>query len=75
MPLLETDRSHDVSQPLERLTADETMKANSDQLRGTIAQGLAAPLTSAVPGNDIKLMKFHGVYQQDDRDIRDERRR
>src|SRR5690606_7659853 len=53
----------------------ETMKANSDQLRGTIAEGLAAPLTAAVPGDDIKLMKFHGVYQQDDRDIRDERRR
>ena len=75
MTLLETDRSHDISQPLERLTPDETMKANSDQLRGTIAEGLAAPLTAAVPGDDIKLMKFHGVYQQDDRDIRDERRR
>jgi len=75
MTLLETDRSRDISQPLERLTPDETMKANSDQLRGTIAEGLAAPLTSAVPGDDIKLMKFHGIYQQDDRDIRDERRR
>ena len=75
MTLLQTDRSRDISQPLERLTADETMKANSDQLRGTIAEGLAAPLTAAVPGDDIKLMKFHGLYQQDDRDIRDERRR
>ena len=75
MTLLETDRSRDISQPLERLTPDETMKANSDQLRGTITEGLAAPLTSAVPGDDIKLMKFHGIYQQDDRDIRDERRR
>lgn len=51
------------------------MKADSDQLRGTIAAGLEAELTAAVPGNDIKLMKFHGIYQQDDRDIRDERRR
>ena len=75
MTFLQTDRSRDISQPLERLTADETMKANSDQLRGTIAEGLAAPLTAAVPGDDIKLMKFHGLYQQDDRDIRDERRR
>ncbi|HSX72768.1 MAG TPA: NADPH-dependent assimilatory sulfite reductase hemoprotein subunit [Shinella sp.] len=75
MTLLQTDRSRDISQPLERLSADETMKANSDQLRGTIAEGLAAPLTAAVPGDDIKLMKFHGLYQQDDRDIRDERRR
>lgn len=28
-----------------------------------------------MPGSDPKLMKFHGIYQQDDRDIRDERRR
>jgi sulfite reductase (NADPH) hemoprotein beta-component len=60
---------------LEKLGPDETLKANSDQLRGTIAAGLDAELTAAVPGTDIKLMKFHGVYQQDDRDIRDERRR
>ena len=69
------DRSRDVSQPLEKLNPDETLKANSDQLRGTIAEGLVAELTAAVPGNDIKLMKFHGVYQQDNRDIRDQRRR
>ncbi len=75
MSTLELDRSHDVSQPLEKLGPDETLKANSDQLRGTIAAGLEAELTAAVPGTDIKLMKFHGVYQQDDRDIRDERRR
>jgi sulfite reductase (NADPH) hemoprotein beta-component len=69
------DRSRDLSQPLDRLGPDETMKANSDQLRGTIAAGLEAELTAAVPGDDIKLMKFHGLYQQDDRDLRDERRR
>ncbi|CDX39888.1 sulfite reductase, beta subunit, NAD(P)-binding, heme-binding [Mesorhizobium plurifarium] len=73
--LEEIDRSRDLSQPLERLGPDEAMKANSDQLRGTIAAGLVEELTAAVPGNDIKLMKFHGLYQQDDRDIRDERRR
>jgi len=71
----EIDRSRDLSQPLDRLGPDETMKANSDQLRGTIAAGLVEELTAAVPGDDIKLMKFHGLYQQDDRDIRDERRR
>lgn len=75
MSTLEIDRSRDVSQPLDKLGPDETLKANSDQLRGTIAAGLDAELTAAVPGTDIKLMKFHGVYQQDDRDIRDERRR
>jgi len=69
------DRSRDISQPLERLGPDETMKANSRQLRGSIAAGLEAELTAAVPGDDIKLMKFHGLYQQDNRDVRDERRR
>jgi sulfite reductase (NADPH) hemoprotein beta-component len=69
------DRSHDLSQPLEKLGPDETLKARSDQLRGTIAQGLVEELTASVPGGDTKLMKFHGLYQQDDRDIRDERRR
>lgn len=69
------DRSRDVSQPLDKLGPDETLKANSDYLRGTIKQSLADEITSAVTANDAKLMKFFGIYQQDDRDIRDERRR
>ncbi|ODA66020.1 Sulfite reductase [NADPH] hemoprotein beta-component [Methyloligella halotolerans] len=70
-----SDRSADLSQPLEKLHPDETLKSASDQLRGSIAEGLVDPLTAAVPGEDPKLMKFHGLYLQDDRDIRDERRR
>jgi sulfite reductase (NADPH) hemoprotein beta-component len=70
------DRSRDLSQPLDRLGPDERMKADSDSLRGTIAQGLLDRITGAVPSpDDVKLMKFHGIYQQDDRDLRDERRR
>ena len=69
------DRSRDISQPLDRLHPDETLKAESDQLRGSVTRGLADPLTRAVPGEDPKLMKFHGLYLQDDRDLRDERRR
>ncbi|MCK9541829.1 MAG: NADPH-dependent assimilatory sulfite reductase hemoprotein subunit [Novosphingobium sp.] len=70
------DRSRDISQPLDRLSADERMKDASDQLRGTIAIGLLDRITGAVPSaDDVKLMKFHGIYQQDDRDVRDERRR
>jgi sulfite reductase (NADPH) hemoprotein beta-component len=69
------ERSRDVSQPVERLSADERLKATSDQLRGTIGEGLVDPLTGAVPETDTKLLKFHGIYQQDDRDLRDERRR
>nr|WP_245626580.1 hypothetical protein [Croceicoccus naphthovorans] len=70
------DRSRDLSQPLERLGPDETMKDRSDYLRGSIAEGLLDRITGAVPSaDDVKLMKFHGIYQQDDRDLRDERRR
>lgn len=70
------DRSRDLSQPLHRLGPDESMKDRSDYLRGSIAEGLLDRITGAVPsGDDVKLMKFHGIYQQDDRDLRDERRR
>ncbi|MCP5403748.1 MAG: NADPH-dependent assimilatory sulfite reductase hemoprotein subunit [Novosphingobium sp.] len=70
------DRSRDLSQPLDRLGPDERMKDTSDYLRGSIAEGLLDRITGAVPsGDDVKLMKFHGIYQQDDRDLRDERRR
>lgn len=69
------DRSRDVSQPLDRLSADESLKAESDYLRGTIALSLLDRITGGVVYEDNKLMKFHGIYQQDDRDIRDERRR
>ncbi|BAV66053.1 NADPH-dependent assimilatory sulfite reductase hemoprotein subunit [Sphingobium cloacae] len=76
MTSMTIDRSHDLSQPLDRLSADERMKDASDFLRGTIATGLLDRITGAVPSaDDVKLMKFHGIYQQDDRDVRDERRR
>ncbi len=69
------DRSTDISQPLDKLGPDETLKYNSDYLRGSIDQGLLDRITGGVKFEDNKLMKFHGMYQQDDRDIRDERRR
>jgi len=74
-PHAPTDRSRDLSQPLDRLGPDETLKADSDQLRGTIALSLLDRITGAVTESDTKLMKFQGIYQQDDRDLRDERRR
>jgi sulfite reductase (NADPH) hemoprotein beta-component len=69
------DRSTDISQPLDRLSPDETLKANSDYLRGNIALDLLDRITGSVTFESNKLMKFHGIYQQDDRDIRDERRK
>ena len=57
------------------LTEVEVIKANSRHLRGTIAEGLLDPLTGAIATPDTQLSKFHGIYQQDDRDIRSERAR
>ncbi len=74
-PHAETDRSRDRSQPLSNLGPDETLKAGSNHLRGTIAEGLLDEITAGVAFSDQKLLKFHGTYQQDDRDVRDERRR
>ncbi len=65
----------DVSQPVESLHANERLKLESNFLRGTIAEGLEEPLTYAVSEGDTKLLKFFGIYQQDDRDLRAERRR
>ena len=53
----------------------ERIKAASRFLRGTIAEGLADPVTGGISDDDGKLLKFHGSYQQDDRDLREERRR
>jgi sulfite reductase (NADPH) hemoprotein beta-component len=53
----------------------EKIKERSDYLRGTIVEGLEDRITGAISEDDNKLLKFHGSYQQDDRDIRDERRR
>jgi sulfite reductase (NADPH) hemoprotein beta-component len=52
---------------------NEHIKAASQYLRGTIAEGLVDTTTGALAPSDGQLTKFHGIYQQDDRDIRDER--
>jgi sulfite reductase (NADPH) hemoprotein beta-component len=68
-----TDRSRDLTQDLATLNENERLKFQSRYLRGSIAEGLENTLTGAVPGQDPLLMKFHGIYQQDDRDLRAER--
>ncbi|MEL7186859.1 MAG: NADPH-dependent assimilatory sulfite reductase hemoprotein subunit, partial [Pseudomonadota bacterium] len=57
------------------LTEVEHIKAESRHLRGTIADGLVDPVTGSIADADTQLTKFHGIYQQDDRDIRSERKR
>ncbi|MFI5124802.1 MAG: NADPH-dependent assimilatory sulfite reductase hemoprotein subunit, partial [Chitinophagales bacterium] len=55
------------------LSGTERIKQASDGLRGTIKEGLADEITGAISEDDTSLLKFHGMYQQDDRDRRDER--
>jgi len=54
---------------------NESIKESSRYLRGTIAEGLTRGETGALSEDDTQLTKFHGTYQQDDRDLRPERRR
>ncbi|GAB3377683.1 assimilatory sulfite reductase (NADPH) hemoprotein subunit [Lysobacter fragariae] len=52
----------------------EDIKQASGRLRGTLLESLANPITGALADDDQTLIKYHGSYQQDDRDIREERR-
>jgi len=56
------------------LTPTEKIKAASRHLRGTIADSLVDPKTGGLAEDDTHLLRLHGSYQQDDRDIREERR-
>lgn len=55
------------------LSEVENIKTDSNYLRGTIVEGLADAATGALAEADTQLTKFHGIYQQDDRDLRAER--
>ncbi|HVY17277.1 MAG TPA: NADPH-dependent assimilatory sulfite reductase hemoprotein subunit [Rhodopila sp.] len=55
------------------LSANERIKSASNLLRGTIADGLTQAETGSLADDDTQLTKFHGFYQQDDRDLRAER--
>jgi len=57
------------------LPPEDEIKRISNFMRGTIAQGVADLSTPGLTVMDTKLTKFHGIYQQDDRDLRDDRRR
>ena len=60
--------------PKPQQSINESIKTNSNFLRGTIAKGLQDKVTGALCEDDQQLIKFHGIYQQDNRDIRAERR-
>ena len=49
---------------------DDDVKRESNYLRGTLLESLADTSTGAILPEDTKISKFHGIYMQDDRDIR-----
>ena len=56
-----------------KTTKQEQIKDASQGLRGTISAGLAEVATGAIAEDDQYLVRFHGTYLQDDRDVRGER--
>ncbi len=56
-----------------KLSDNERLKGQSDYLHGTIAKDLGEQLTGGFQGDNFQLIRFHGMYEQDDRDIRAER--
>lgn len=55
------------------LSDNERLKTQSQHLRGTITTDLQNEITGGFTGDNFLLIRFHGMYQQDDRDIRAER--
>ncbi|RAV22916.1 assimilatory sulfite reductase (NADPH) hemoprotein subunit [Paenibacillus contaminans] len=53
----------------------EHIKKRSNYLRGSLAETLENVITGSIPEDDNRLMKFHGSYMQDDRDLRNERQK
>ena len=55
------------------LADNERLKRESKNLRGTIVEDLQDRITGGFTKDNFQLIRFHGMYQQDDRDIRAER--
>lgn len=64
-----------LAEPTGKFSKNEALKESSSFLRGTILEGLADQVTGSISADDTQLTKFHGTYQQDDRDVRAERRK
>jgi sulfite reductase (NADPH) hemoprotein beta-component len=61
--------------PEKPLHKNEQLKAESNFLRGNILRDLADASTGAITEDSSQLTKFHGIYMQDDRDVRNQRRK
>lgn len=53
----------------------EHIKLRTNYLRGSLEETLIDTITGSIPEDDNRLMKFHGSYMQDDRDLRNERQK
>lgn len=53
----------------------EHIKIRTNYLRGSLEETLKDAITGSIPEDDNRLMKFHGSYMQDDRDLRNERQK
>lgn len=60
---------------LAELSEVEKIKYDSNFLRGTLVESLANPITGAINPDDTQVSKFHGIYQQHDRDLERERKK
>lgn len=69
---MSTTPSEPTAQPLHK---NEQLKADSNYLRGRVRADLEDTSSGTVPDDSNQLMKFHGVYSQDDRDLRAQRRK
>lgn len=67
---IKPNSKHDVNA---KFADNERLKTQSNFLRGTIEADLKDPLTGGFTADNFQLIRFHGMYQQDDRDIRPER--
>jgi sulfite reductase (NADPH) hemoprotein beta-component len=56
-----------------KVNPNELIKANSRYLRGTLKESMADRVSGALSPDDAQISKFHGFYEQDDRDRRLER--
>jgi sulfite reductase (NADPH) hemoprotein beta-component len=56
--------------PTAKPSPNELLKLGSPTLSGTIAQTLADASADCFSDDDNQFLKFHGIYQQDDRDLR-----
>lgn len=57
----------------QKLSQNESFKSESNYLRGSINEDLKDELTGGFVGGNFQLIRFHGMYEQDNRDIRAER--